>query len=424
MIHAHILKRKRGKGRKQKKSLTWYMKWRDTTQSLIWSEPVNLHVKDEQVAREKCSEFVRDKEREAAGILPAKSLRVGAALPLVDQLKEYVADLTVKGKAKMYVYNVDHHIQRLLRECSWKLIADVTPESFMMWRRLQKKHGKTLNDYLSEMGGLFRWMIQMKRIESNPLAGLDRVKYVDESPHRALSPDEVTRLLSLDSPFHLVYLVKLTTGLRRSELKRLIWAYVELNAEKPYLTVSAYITKNNKRATPFLRPDVVEKLRASKPSNARPGDRVFPKIPTMDEFRADCDAAKIEHGVDARGLKVVFHSLRHTLCTDLSRNGVHPTIAMAIMRHSDIKLTTKHYLDNNQLPTVDAVMGLNRESVGTQGGTHGVVHPGYSESHPVTVEGKAETEKSAEKQGKSAEKSTKKARSEDRARSWGTRIRT
>lgn len=50
-----------------------------------------------------------------------------------------------------------------------------------------------------------------------------------------------------------------------------------------------------------------------------------------------------------------FHSLRHTLATNLVRRNVAPRGAMEILRHSEIRLTTNHYTDASLLPLVDAI---------------------------------------------------------------------
>jgi hypothetical protein len=54
---------------------------------------------------------------------------------------------------------------------------------------------------------------------------------------------------------------------------------------------------------------------------------------------------------DALGRKAVFHSLRHTFGTNLARGGVASRVAMALMRHSDRRLTDKIYTDENLLGT-------------------------------------------------------------------------
>jgi len=49
--------------------------------------------------------------------------------------------------------------------------------------------------------------------------------------------------------------------------------------------------------------------------------------------------------VNATGHRADFHSLRHTLATNLARAGTAPRVAMEIMRHSDMRLTAKTYTD-------------------------------------------------------------------------------
>ena len=52
-----------------------------------------------------------------------------------------------------------------------------------------------------------------------------------------------------------------------------------------------------------------------------------------------------------------FHSLRHTLATNLARRNIAPRVAMQIMRHSDIRLTMNHYTDSSQLPVAAVQSG-------------------------------------------------------------------
>ena len=59
-------------------------------------------------------------------------------------------------------------------------------------------------------------------------------------------------------------------------------------------------------------------------------------------FNLDLAAAGIEK-CDAQGRTVDVHCLRHTFATLLARNGVSPSIAQKLMRHSDIRLTMNTY---------------------------------------------------------------------------------
>jgi len=55
-----------------------------------------------------------------------------------------------------------------------------------------------------------------------------------------------------------------------------------------------------------------------------------------------------------------FHALRYTWNTFLQRNGIPQRFAMKLLRHSDIKLTSKVYTDETQLPIYDALKTLPR----------------------------------------------------------------
>jgi hypothetical protein len=147
------------------------------------------------------------------------------------------------------------------------------------------------------------------------------------------------------------------------------------------------------------------------------GLRVFPAgVPSMVEFRADLKSAGIAE-VDGQGRRVVFHSLRHTLATNLSRSGVAPRAAQDIMRHSEIRLTMQVYTDASMLGTADAIEQLPRfqtsaevgEAVatgtdaavgdGTQIGTQKVVSGGPVLSAAVSADGLSENENRPENPG-------------------------
>ena len=77
----------------------------------------------------------------------------------------------------------------------------------------------------------------------------------------------------------------------------------------------------------------------------------------MNIFKADLRAARIDP-VDGRGQRTDFHALRHTLATNLALAGTAPRAAMEVMRHSDMRLTSKTYTDAGLLPLADAVTKL------------------------------------------------------------------
>jgi hypothetical protein len=154
------------------------------------------------------------------------------------------------------------------------------------------------------------------------------------------------------------YLTAVYTGLRRSEMAALERDDLHLEGEKPFINVRASTTKNHQQAVIALHPDLVAELRLHVTTLPANTSRIFSGVmPTMKRFKADLIAAGIEF-INAKGYRADFHSLRHTLATNLARAGTAPRVAMEIMRHSDMRLTSKTYTDAGLLPVADAVLKL------------------------------------------------------------------
>ena len=80
-------------------------------------------------------------------------------------------------------------------------------------------------------------------------------------------------------------------------------------------------------------------------------------IPRMPRFKADLKAAGIAY-VDDKGAFADFHSLRGSYATWLTLNGASQREIMAMMRHSDMRLTAKVYTDAGLLPLGKAMLRL------------------------------------------------------------------
>ncbi len=321
---------------------------------------VALKTTDKQVAKQLLRQLVAEREREAAGIIAPRPLREAAGRPLLQHLEEYIADLDKRGRDDDYVRHVECRCRTLAAACSWKRLSDVTADSFTAWRSQKAASASTLNQYLDAANSLMRWLMEHERVAANPLAKVRKVEQRGrETFHRrALSVDECRRLLDIAGPRRLAYLLALTTGLRRGEIKDLRWGDVELESEAACLHVRASTSKNHKSATIALRPELVSELTAIRGPNTEPGDFVFPKgVPHYKTVTADLGRAGIPVW-DGTGGKVDFHALRHTFCTLLQKSGVSARIAMEMMRHSDMRLTAQVYTDAQALPTREAVMQL------------------------------------------------------------------
>jgi integrase len=297
---------------------------------------IALNTSDKRVAEQRLEQIVREKQMEASGIIPPEAIRKAAKSPLQEHLAQYVADLTALKRDDQYIYELKNRVNRLIRECGWNQLKDITPDSFQIWRAKQTLSGKTLNEYLTSVCSLLNWMEKQERINRNPLRHVEKVPTngVKVRPRRAYSGTELEKLLEVAGDNRVVYLTAVYTGLRRGELAALEPEDVHLDAAKPFLNVRASTTKSRKQATIALHPDVVAELSEHMAKLPTSAERVFDGyMPTMEQLKAHLALAGIDF-LDRKGRRVDFHSLRHTLNTKLAIAGVAPRVAMEIMRHS------------------------------------------------------------------------------------------
>jgi integrase len=321
---------------------------------------VPLKTTDRQVATQLLRKIVADAEREAAGILAPKRLRDASERPLAQHLQEYIEDLEAQGRDSEYVRHIKARVKAVADACAWIRLGDISADAFQSWRSKKAASAKTLNDYQCALISFLNWLVTIGRIDGNPLLKISKVERRGrETFHRrALTEVECKRLLSVSGSRELLYLTALTTGLRRGELVALRWSDLQLDGGEPCLHARASTTKNHQQSTLPLRPELVERLRIARGSAPAGSAFVFPEgIPENRNLCADFIKAGIPLQ-DATGGKVDFHALRHTFCTLLANNGVSARVAMEMMRHSDMKLTTQVYTDAQSLPTRQALMCL------------------------------------------------------------------
>ncbi len=366
------------------RSRTWYGQYRLNPGAPITKVP--LHTTDRQVAEKLLRDIITQRERQAAGLAPTNEVKDAALRTIEDHLNDYIRDLRARGRADDYIYNVERLVLRMCSECGWTHVGHITAKSFLTWReeRARTKAPKTLNQDLDCIRGLLQWMNRQGSLDVDPLVNVSKAKTLgkERRVRRAMTTDEFQRFLAVAGSRRLPYLLAGYTGLRRSELGALRWADIHLEAQQPFISVRASTTKNARPALIPLHPDTVSALLEAFTGSGAADGLVFTHIPDMTTFRKDLERARIPYK-DALGRQADFHALRHTLATQLMTSGVHPRVVMEIMRHSDMKLTTRIYLDASQLPTAAAVNSLPKICV--QGCVQKVV-PGCQEVSNVSTQ--------------------------------------
>ena len=161
------------------------------------------------------------------------------------------------------------------------------------------------------------------------------------------------------------------------------WDDVRFDAAVPFVRVRVLCAKNKKEEHVPLIPEIREALEKHRPANFAPDDLVFPNgVPRASRLKADLERNGIAY-LDESGRYGDFHALRYTFATFLQRHGIAQRFAMKLMRHSDIKLTSKVYTDETQLPIYDAIKVLPRLMDHTQIRAQILVAEGLNGSLPV-----------------------------------------
>lgn len=393
----HVFKPKRKKAGKRWTSEFWSGRYR-LPGDPGWTT-VALRVRQKDVAERKLTEIVNRAERRRHGMLVDEHEAGAASRLLTDHLDDFERDLIARGRSKDYIRKVVPRCYRLLQECRWQRIGEVSADSFIMWRSSAGHGPRTANHYLDALRCFLEWMVGCGRSQSNPLA---RVQKAETRGHervvrRAYTPEELRRLLEEAGPRAPIYLGAALTGLRYRELGQLRCGDVDVEGLEPRVRLAASIQKTREYKALPLAPAVASAwapLVAGRPASAR----LFAKgMPSHHTLRRDLERAGIARR-DERGRTVDFHSFRKTFTTFLQVAGVDRRVIMEVARHKDSRLTDLIYTDAERLDLRSAVGRLPTLNAPDPGGnaqmdSHGTVPERPETSRSVTSTGRMPTAK-------------------------------
>ena len=378
---ASVFKRRRwvdAQGRKCRKGTPGAM-WQEsryyTVQIFVDGKPKLIKgYTDKQASEQLGAKLERAKAKGEQGLIdPYKPHR---KRPLAEHVVDWTAELRVLGRDDMYIAPCKARLERLMGECGWTTLGDISADSFCKWRQTatgnadhnrEDKTKRTIrllspkakNHYLATLNTFCRWCMKRNRLAANPVADVEKVDETADvrRQRRALTAEELVRLLdAVPEHYRLGYQVLMATGLRRSELLALRWGDVKLNAPHPFIQLRAADTKGKRADVLPVRADLAELLRKAK-GGAGDGELVVTVLPRIPTHRKYLDAAGISW-LDDAGRRADLHALRHSYGTLLSKGGVTPREAMSLMRHSDLRLTMKVYTDPRIFDLAGAVEKL------------------------------------------------------------------
>lgn len=275
------------------------------------------------------------------------------------------------GTVKRYRQN----LANVFAGISCTRVAQVSTEVMVAYRKNRLAAGMTVRTINMEAGALstmLNYGVKQGYIGSNPLAKLGALPDDDAKEGRALSPDEVSRLLDASTPhYRPIWYAFLVTGLRRDELVDLQFTNVDWDARE--LIVRSSTAKNHTPRRVPIDDELFKILEQQKGEarNRKPGARggaaSTAKIATKlsrshvfvtaqntpltgnlyREFMRTCDRAGIETVTKNADGKIVehvdLHSLRRTFATNLIENGADPRTVQELLGHKTLAMTMRIY---------------------------------------------------------------------------------
>jgi len=362
----------RSKPRANGKYQGWYM---DYTGRRIFFFGTRKQAETRRIA-----ERLEDEHRQIRlGYRPAPtSAKTHAKRPFRDVADEYLAWGNAQGGRGGRPWGRTHAKERKNKLAWWEErlglvtlgdVEGILPRVEAVLRELQAGgrsgkgpglSGKTLANYAESLQSFCSWAKRRGYIDTNPLADMARFDTTPETRRRALTPEEIRKILEV-APEHrrMLYEVAFTTGLRAGELRSL--TPESIDAECGALILDPAWTKNRRPGLQPIPRALVGGLLAfgesgaakvlyerhfgrkdARPDGIPENPLLFVPTQTARDLRKDLEAAGVPAFKPGEG-KVDFHSCRVAYVTFIVEAGATVKEGQALARHATPDLTMNVY---------------------------------------------------------------------------------
>jgi integrase len=330
---------------------------------------------DTTIWLESLSREIRDRLGKC-GILDKNS--VAHAKSLQSHLDEFVTSLRNKNRTDDYWKPVEARIKRIVNDCGFKFISDISASQVENYLAQLKSEGlgqRTINHYLAAVKQFTRWLVMDRRTTENRLTHLKsgNANLDVRRERRELTDDEI-RLLLLTARscknrrFTLngwqrftLYATALGTGIRAKELGSLTPNHFDFETDSPTVRIDATDEKSRRGDVLPLPADLVGILKpwiGTLPQNAPLWPGTWAVNKRAGKFmQCDLKRAGVAY-VDDEGCYADFHALRHTYLSRLGRSGANPKVMQRLARHTTVELTLGRYTHANLYDLTSAVEQL------------------------------------------------------------------
>jgi integrase len=240
------------------------------------------------------------------------------------------------------LHGVLPRVEKVLREVQ----QDETPAKGFV-KNSGGRAGKTLLNYADGIRSFTHWLYLREYIDFEPLRRLGRFDSTPKTTRRALTADEIHKLLhamegtKYGERRRLGYEVALASGLRANELRSL--RVKDLDTERGGLNLDPAWTKNHKTNEDFqpLPRFLVEKLKRISEGKNSHDPMLFVAREAASALEADLERAGLTKW--GPGGKVDFHALRVAYVTHVVESGADIKTAQTLARHCSPQLTLGIY---------------------------------------------------------------------------------
>ena len=143
-------------------------------------------------------------------------------------LADWLAHLSVEGKADRTLHSYMREVALLLREHPDTPLEDFTPADITYVLALKPERSRYITR--SIFNSFFQWATDQERIPRNPMVGkVPKMRQPKRRPRDIFSLEEVALLESLPLPDGALFTLMFTAGLRRSECRNLRRDHIDLN---------------------------------------------------------------------------------------------------------------------------------------------------------------------------------------------------
>lgn len=232
------------------------------------------------------------------------------------------------------------YAETLWRFFRGKAFCDITPMLVEKYKRERKagvtirgtaRHGDTVNRELALLSKIFSMAVENGYASDNPCRRVKRFA-VDNKRERVLSDEEEARLLAAltgrREALRPIVIFALNTGMRRGEILKLRWEWVDLNTGQ--ITLPREVTKAFKERVVPLNPVAREVLLGLRRESARVFTGYGSERSFETNFNTAVELAQIEN--------LRFHDLRHTFATRLGETGADPFDIRDLLGHATIEM--------------------------------------------------------------------------------------